>query len=112
MSTNSLSYVTMPSVEVERLAQACLDRISKRRSREDDAYVANERKRHERSWWRRLTGGKIPTDDQIRESLSIEWPFYQSCYAWGSKAVAEKLLRLAKRADVVHVTADDLDMIA
>ena len=111
----SCSFVEMQSEEVRKLAQACLDRIEKHKKDSWARQVAIRHNEYERSWWRRLRKLPVPSDEEILRELKGGSLNYLSMgidfYGWGSQERAERLLRAAKHAPVVHVSAEDLMFI-
>lgn len=79
---------------------------------------AAERERLEKSWWRRFWNLPVPSDEEIWSRLkdqdfdgfaSVET--WIEAHAWTTKVLAEKLLKAAKHAATVQVSAADLDKI-
>ena len=114
-----MSFITMEAQEVRTLAEKCLARIQRHKDQEKAAIIAAERERLEKSLWRRLWGEPVPDDEEIwrrlnvRDAHTIFTPQDMvEVYAEKSKAIAEKLLKAAKHAATVQVSAADLDRIA
>ena len=106
-----MSYVTLESEEVRRLAQATLDDINAARNRIKAEAVASMR----RNPFRRLSawlGFKQRTDDELWEGLH---PLAKMSYdlSYGrQETVAIHLLRAASLAPAVNVSVDDLHLIS
>ena len=110
-----MSFIDMPAEDVKKIARLCLEHIRKVREEDRLRAIAQERRRYERwanSWLGRLFRVRVPSDEEIESSFDMWTNIHITAYGWGSEDTAKKLLKLAERADVVRVSAKDLDMIA
>lgn len=109
------SFALLPSQEVKNLALSCLERISKHRAIEEQECIDTERQRLQCSWVHKLFKTRIPSDEEIRQSLTGDGWFFgtiPSIYGWKSKEIAEKLIKLANKTDQIFVSTEDLDYIS
>lgn len=108
--TSSRSFVMLPSEQIKKIAQDCLDGIYKFRAKEEQEVIDRERCKIQRSWTYRLFKTQIPSDEEIRkDQMSVDYPFREipSRYGWGSENIAKKLIQLANQAEQVFVSAED-----
>lgn len=116
------SYITMPSNEVAKLAQSCIDRIDASRERRRKRLIDSELacvNRTQPSWWDRLLGRQPPkpmTEAEVREKLEAETSFHSDYYRinalYGAQRnTAEALLNASKYSSSINITAYDLDRI-
>lgn len=111
---SSRSFVMVPSEQIKKIAQDCLDRIYRSRIKEEQEIVNKERQKIQSSWTHRLFKTCIPSDEEIRQSIMNEDSVFReipSTSGWGSENIAKKLIQLANQADQVFVSAEDLDYI-
>jgi hypothetical protein len=104
----------LPSEQIKKIAQDCLDGIYKYRAKEEQEIIDRERQKVQRSWTHKLFKTRIPSDEEIRQDMMNEDFVFReipSRYAWGSENIAKKLIQLANQADQVFVSAEDLDYI-
>lgn len=109
----SCSFIEMPAEKVAQLSKRCLGRIRKERSDQWSAYAERTLERYQRSWWHRLFKTELPTAEGVIAAAKQDeiWAMIIDKYAWKSEEVAQRLLQLAANAEIVHVSAEDLDYI-
>ena len=109
-----MAEITLPSTEVASMCQRILSRIEARRETEDKKFIDQELK--SRNFWRAiffLGFARALTWDEVKKDLDSrpgDW-YYPSIYAWGTKGLAESILRLTKLADTVTLIEEDLASI-
>ncbi len=114
-SISSQSFVMLPSEQVRRIAQNCLDKIYESRVNREQEIIDRERQRIQNSWIHKLFKTHMPSDEEIRQNMMNEDFVFReipSTYGRGPESMAKKLIQLANQADQVFVSAEDLDYIS
>lgn len=113
----------MASSTVKAMAQATLDRLDASVKDLIRDHVSKERCKYERraaSWYGRLFGFTVPSDEEIEaahlaRSVGVNSIFdpaaFYGMYGWRNRQVAEQLLKAVKYADRVQVSVEDLSYL-
>ena len=106
--------IEMASADVNALAAACLVRVRQKRIDLRNAFIARERAAYEKSWWRRLLGLKVPSDEAIWAELEqgtigerIECSQIELTGIF-EEEIASQLVEASERAPSVRISSADL----
>src|SRR5271163_1218450 len=111
------SFILITSAEVQRLAEATLQRIREARETAMVRLIEDYRQRTIQGLWHRLLRKPTPTDKQMVEMIKVgyvsswEWLNAQTLYQ-ASVNVAHELLVACKYTDTINISIEDLYKIS
>ena len=100
-----MATIVMESAKVIEAAERVLAHIKAHRDERDERAIAKRMAR--KAWSFRRWHYWMTRDEAIAWLDASDMFGWRSCYAWGDKEHAEKLLRLAKLGDPVTLNEED-----